>query len=46
MEEGEKDSREQAKEELSIHSRAFVWAMDMPQSKPNENRYFHGIERQ
>jgi len=38
----EKESREQPKEELCIHSRAWIWAMGMPQSKANENRYFCG----
>jgi hypothetical protein len=37
----EKDSRDQPKE-LWIHGRACVRAMDMPQSKRNENRYFCG----
>jgi len=45
MEWNEKDSREQPKEELWIHDRAYLWAMDMPQSKPNENRYFLLRER-
>jgi len=39
MERNEKDSRDQPKE-LWIHGRAYLWAMDMPQSKRNENRYF------
>ena len=43
MKEGEKDSRDEPKE-LWIHGRAYLWAMDMPQSKHNENRYFYGNE--
>jgi hypothetical protein len=43
MKEGEKNSREQPKEELWIHGRAYLWAMDMPQSKRNENRYFWSV---
>jgi hypothetical protein len=35
----EKESRDQPKE-LWIHGRAYLRAMDMPQSKRNENRYF------
>jgi len=40
MKQGEKDSREQPKDGLWIHGRAVITAMDMPQSKRNENRYF------
>jgi hypothetical protein len=29
---------------FSIHGRACLWAMDMPQSKRNENRYFDGTD--
>ena len=36
----EKESREQPKEELCIHGRGLFTAMDMPQSKRNENPYF------
>src|SRR5512147_1632591 len=39
MDQCEKDSRDEPKE-LWIHGRAYLWAMDMPQSKRNENRYF------
>ena len=39
MEWNEKESRDEP-EELWIHGRAYLWAMDMPQSKRNENRYF------
>jgi len=35
----EKDSRDEPKE-LWIHVRVYLSAMDMPQSKRNENRYF------
>jgi hypothetical protein len=45
MKEDEKNSREQPKDELWIHGRAYLTAMDMPQSKANENRYFCRIER-
>ena len=40
MKKDEKHNREQPKGELWIHGRAYLWAMDMPQSKRNENRYF------
>jgi hypothetical protein len=36
---GEKNKRDEPKER-SIHGRAFITAMDMPQSKRNETRYF------
>jgi len=39
----EKNSRDEPKE-LWIHGRAYLWAMDMPQSKTNENRYFWGAK--
>jgi len=39
----EKESRDEPKE-LWIHGRAYLWAMDMPQSKRNENRYFSAKE--
>jgi hypothetical protein len=45
MKEGEKDNRDGPKE-FSIHGRACVWAMGMPQSKRNENRYFCGVGMQ
>jgi hypothetical protein len=35
----EKDSRDEPKE-LWIHGRAYLSAMDMPQTKRNENQYF------
>jgi hypothetical protein len=44
MKQGKKNSRDQPKE-LWIHGRACLWAMDMPHSKRNENRYFSGRER-
>jgi hypothetical protein len=40
LDENNENSLEQPKEGLWIHSRACVWAMDMPQPKRNENRYF------
>jgi hypothetical protein len=39
MKEGEKNSRDEPKD-LWIHGRVYLWAMGMPQSKHNENRYF------
>jgi hypothetical protein len=36
----QKESRDEPKE--LFHGRACLWAMDMPQSKRNENRYFNG----
>ena len=39
MKEGEKDNRDKPSE-FWIHGRAYLRAMDMPQSKRNENRYF------
>jgi hypothetical protein len=39
MDANEKDNRDELKE-LWIHNRAYLRAMDMPQSKRNENRYF------
>jgi len=41
MKENEKDSRDEPKK-LWVHGRAYLSAMDMPQSKRNENRYFWG----
>jgi hypothetical protein len=40
LDENNENSLEQPKEGLWIHGRAYLWAMDMPQSKRNENRYF------
>jgi hypothetical protein len=43
MERNEKDSRDEPKE-LWIHGLVCLWAMDMSQSKLNENQYFKGTE--
>ena len=43
MEWNEKESRDEP-EEFLIHGRAYLWAMDMPQSKRDENRNFAATE--
>src|SRR5262249_49679539 len=45
IKQGDKHSRDEPKKPC-INGRAYLWAMDMPQSKRNENQYFAADEGQ